>query len=480
MSYMLSHTGYRPTVFLARRSELGDRFDPEMVLFRRRTHEFKYPAKRLVELFSQPPQYGAGERGLEREDPTSPRYIRITDINEFGELLPDLGATASNIEARYVLSDGDLLIARSGNTVGKAYLHQASLQTYECFFAGYLIRFRFDYDVVLPAFVFAITQLPYYRDWVRAVQRAAGQPNINAQEYSNFRIPLPPKPIQQKIVDLLHAAYETKRQSDRQALTLLASIDDVLLEELGLVRKADPPNTIGYRIFRTAFHKLTGQRFDPLFHQGDIFYFVREAKYDLLRLGDLAAYFQTGFAAGRGDQSDEEGAIIQIRPTNISNDRELVFTRNVTIAAAKLKTRKIDVVKRGEVLFNNTNSQAQVGKTVYFDLNGDYFSSNHITRIAPRGAQLNAQYLCYVLNLYQRQKAFFKLCTNWNNQSGVGVDVLERIPIPVPSPQHQALIVAKLENIRDEARKLRLQAIECLQQAKAEIETIILGKEVVE
>jgi type I restriction enzyme S subunit len=192
----------------------------------------------------------------------------------------------------------------------------------------------------------------------------------------------------------------------------------------------------------------------------------------------LASYFLTGFAAGRGDQSDEGGAVIQIRPTNISNDRELVFNRNVTIAAAELKTRKLDVLKRGEVLFNNTNSQEQVGKTVYFDLHEDYFCSNHITRIASKGDQLNAQYLGYVLNLYQRKKVFFRLCTNWNNQSGVGVDMLEKIPIPLPNPKHQALIVAKLENIRDKASKFRFQAIEELQQAKSEIEALILGKEV--
>jgi type I restriction enzyme S subunit len=310
------------------------------------------------------------------------------------------------------------------------------------------------------------------------VQRAAGQPNINAQEYSNFRIPFPPKLTQQKIVDLLHAAYETKRQKERQALTLLSTIDDVLLAELCVTRKSNTPNVIENRIFRTAFHKLTGQRFDPLYHLGDIFHFVREAKCDLVRLGDLASYFLTGFAAGRGDQSDEGGAVIQIRPTNISNDRELVFNRNVTIAAAELKTRKLDVLKRGEVLFNNTNSQEQVGKTVYFDLHEDYFCSNHITRIASKGDQLNAQYLGYVLNLYQRKKVFFRLCTNWNNQSGVGVDMLEKIPIPLPNPKHQALIVAKLENIRDKASKFRFQAIEELQQAKSEIEALILGKEV--
>lgn len=67
-------------------------------------------------------KYGAGEVGIERVSDTTPRYIRITDIDENGELLPGLGMTAANVEPQYFLRDRDLLLARSGNTVGKSYL----------------------------------------------------------------------------------------------------------------------------------------------------------------------------------------------------------------------------------------------------------------------------------------------------------------------------------------------------------------------
>jgi len=301
--------------------------------------------------------------------------------------------------------------------------------------------------------------------------------SINTEQFEELGIPIPPRQIQDCIVKKLVSAYLQRDEVETKAKQLLLSIDNVLFEELGISRKPEMANTIGSRVFNSTFSKVTAHRWDPLFHQGDIFHFIREAKCNLVRLGDLVSHFLTGFAAGRGDQSDEGGAVIQIRPTNISNDRELVFNRNVTIASAELKTRRVDVLNRGEVLFNNTNSQEQVGKTVYFDLQEDYFCSNHITRITSKGDQLNARYLGYVLNLYQRKKVFFRLCTNWNNQSGVGVDMLEKIPIPLPNPKHQALIVSKLENIRDKARKFRLQAIEELQQAKTEIEALILGKE---
>jgi type I restriction enzyme S subunit len=135
------------------------------------------------------------------------------------------------------------------------------------------------------------------------------------------------------------------------------------------------------------------------------------------------------------------------------------------------------VLKRREVLFNNTNSQEQVGKTVWFDLDGHYFSSNHITRIGTKSAELNPQYLAAVLNIYQRRKVFFKLCTNWNNQSGVGSDILQRMPVPIPKPARQTAIVERLEVVRDKARALREQARADLEKAKRDIEALILGKE---
>jgi type I restriction enzyme, S subunit len=211
----------------------------------------------------------------------------------------------------------------------------------------------------------------------------------------------------ERIPKLMMAAIEKQQERIKEAGALLSSIDDVLLDELGIPQAPEIPDRLESRIFNSGFANLSGQRWDPLYYQADIFAFVRKAKCGFQRLGAVGNYFLTGFAAGRSDQGDEEdGGIIQIRPTNLSDDRELVFKRNIYIAATELKAHKSDVLKRGEVLFNNTNSQEQVGKTVWFDLEGDYFSSNHITRIGTKPGELDPCYLASILNLYQRRKVF--------------------------------------------------------------------------
>ena len=82
----------------------------------------------------------------------------------------------------------------------------------------------------------------------------------------------------------------------------------------------------------------------------------------------------------------------------------------------------------GGVVFNNTNSQELVGKTLFIENSIDAYYSNHMTRIKIND-ELNPNYLWIILNFYQQKKIFFNLCTNWNNQSGVGLELLKNLKI---------------------------------------------------
>ncbi|MBV5297252.1 MAG: N-6 DNA methylase [Rhodoferax sp.] len=221
---------------------------------------------------------------------------------------------------------------------------------------------------------------------------------------------------------------------------------------------------------------VTYQRWDPLFHQFNVFQFAAKHSIRFLRLGTLTKYIRTGFAAGKSDQEMETGTgVIQIRPTNINEDRDLIFDRNVYLPFALIQEYPKDILERGEVLFNNTNSQDLVGKTTYFDFDGDYFCSNHITRIATNIEKLDPKYLTYILNAYQRMKIFYRMCVNWNNQSGINADALKNLLVPVPEMKEQKRIVAKLCELEVEAATLRQQAKQKLDDAKSQVEKLILG-----
>ncbi len=156
------------------------------------TNPMGWEVQSLGTLLAEPPKYGAGASATDWR-PGTPRYLRITDIDDSGRMLDGtrVGADLSHDElSKYRLADGDVLIARTGATVGKVYLHLPSSE--DCTYAGYLIRFRLDHTKMEPLFLFGFTRTQVYRDWIVGRQRPTGQPNINAKEYSSLEVPVPP------------------------------------------------------------------------------------------------------------------------------------------------------------------------------------------------------------------------------------------------------------------------------------------------
>lgn len=128
------------------------------------------------------------------------KYIRITDIDDnTHEFLSD-SLTSPDIDLtdaeKYKLSTGDILFARTGASVGKSYIYR----DYDglVYYAGFLIRARIkdEYDV---EFVFQNTLTDKYNKYIAVTSQRSGQPGVNAQEYSEFKIQVPKKEEQIKI-----------------------------------------------------------------------------------------------------------------------------------------------------------------------------------------------------------------------------------------------------------------------------------------
>ena len=160
-----------------------------------------WPVRALRDVTIGKPQYGANARATAWSK-GKPRYVRITDITDVGRLRK-VGAMTLDLDnwEPYRLVPGDLLFARSGNTVGKTYIYHQ--EDGLCAYAGYLIRFRANTEHVKPWYLFALTQTDYYRNWVESRKRVAGQPNINGKEYASLQIPCPPVPLQRRFTKIL-------------------------------------------------------------------------------------------------------------------------------------------------------------------------------------------------------------------------------------------------------------------------------------
>ena len=216
--------------------------------------------------------------------------------------MPHKFKAAEKWSDKHLLSEGDLLFARSGATVGKTYLHDERFDP--AIFAGYCIRFRFN-DEVLPEFVYGFTKTDVYASWVGAIQRPAGQPNINKEEFKSLEIPLPPLVIQRRLVAELDAARAERDRSLAEAERLIVTVDELVLSETGI-----PTDLTTRKVFSVRKSQLRGpltpephavlpleKAVDSAKHIADVGQLIRERVtpskkspdnlYDWIRIDDL-------------------------------------------------------------------------------------------------------------------------------------------------------------------------------------------------
>lgn len=177
---------------------------------------------------------GKGDYGINAPavnfDPKYYTYLRITDISEDGYFIEKGKKSVNHIEARnFILEDGDIVFARTGNSTGKTYLYRRSDGI--LVFAGFLIRFRPDSTKLNSTFLKFITETPYYKNWVSVYSARTGQPGINGYEYSKLTFVLPSVEEQHHIAKKLNALNE-KIQTEQQALAKYQQLKAGLMQDL--------------------------------------------------------------------------------------------------------------------------------------------------------------------------------------------------------------------------------------------------------
>jgi type I restriction enzyme S subunit len=188
-------------------------------------------------LLAEKPEYGANASAEGIGGDGHVRYIRITDISENGALIESGKKYIPMVVGKeYLLAENDILIARTGNTVGKSLLFRASMG--ESAFAGYLIRFRVG-DSLDCHFASQFLRSDAYWAWVKGAIKVGAQPNINSQQYQSMLMPVPPLPEQEKIA------------------AILATVDDKLDV---IARQIEATQTLKQGLMQTLFSRGAGNQ----------------------------------------------------------------------------------------------------------------------------------------------------------------------------------------------------------------------------
>ena len=185
-----------------------------------------YPTKTVDEVSLVKGEYGAQSASIEY-DPSRPRYVRITDINDDGTLNNDFVSSINPMDdEQYRLEYGDFMFARMGATVGKTYAFIEGNQI----FAGYLIRYKLNQKLINPRYLYWYTRLDEYWNWVKLNQSGAAQPGINAKKYGSLQVPVPPMELQKQFASFVEQTDKSKFEIQK-SLEKLETLKKALMQK---------------------------------------------------------------------------------------------------------------------------------------------------------------------------------------------------------------------------------------------------------
>ncbi|MFH1012508.1 MAG: restriction endonuclease subunit S [Candidatus Peregrinibacteria bacterium] len=153
-------------------------------------------------------EYGYTEKAKSHGDY---RFVRITDTNEDGLLTQGSKMYINSFDDanKYVLANGDLLMARTGASAGNLLLFEGNEKAV---FASYLIRMKFKKEILSKLYWY-FSKSKLYWDQVRQLSAGSAQPQFNGGALKQIVFPFPKSlPEQRAIVAKLDAlSGETKK-----------------------------------------------------------------------------------------------------------------------------------------------------------------------------------------------------------------------------------------------------------------------------
>lgn len=243
--------------------------------------------------------------------------------------------------------------------------------------------------------------------------KGAGLKHISKGYIEDLEIPLPSLPTQKKIAEILDTADQL-RQYDKQLIEKY----DALTQSLFLEMFGDPvKNEKGYEV--TLIRELCS-----------------EVKY------------------GTSEKSSENGVFPYLRMNNITYKGYMDFSNLKKINISEKDIHKY-LVKKGDILFNRTNSKELVGKTGLITTAQEYIIAGYLIRI--RTNQLaNPYYIWAHLNSKWSKATLNNMCKNIVGMANINAQELQNIQIlkaPISLQNQFAERVQMIETQKEQAQE---------------------------
>lgn len=354
------------------------------------------------------------------------KYLRITDIDDTTHVflqdnLTSPGADLSYCD-EYIMQDGDIVIARTGASVGKSYVYHTV--DGKIYFAGFLIRMRTNKEVNKD-FIFQKTLTNAYTKHIQFVSQRSGQPGVNVNELKSFSFQIPRDKEEQQAIASYFTTLDSQISASTSRLTSLKQMKAASLQAM-FPQEGETVPKIRFKGF--------------------------EGEWNISRLGD----FSTSFSGGTPTAGVAEfygGEIPFIRSGEIHENRTELF-----LTEAGINNSSAKVVEKGTLLYalyGATSGEVGISK-----IKGAI--NQAILAIYPNKS-VNKIFLSNYLQLKKQRIVGEFLQGGQGNLSGA---LVKSILVTYPSLEEQQAIASYFTSL-DRQISLQSQRLEKLKQIKS-------------
>ena len=167
------------------------------------------------------------------------------------------------------------------------------------------------------------------------------------------------------------------------------------------------------------------------------------------RLGDICSDIKYGTSI----PSNENGDYKYLRMNNITNDGFLDVSHYKTISLPEKELEKC-LVKKGDIIFNRTNSRELVGKSCVFTKEEKMVIAGYLIRIRLKEG-FEPQFITYNMNMQRSLGLFNHLIIGAVHQANISAKNIQKVFINYPIISEQKIIVSTLDSIKSKVDSLQ-------------------------
>lgn len=424
-------------------------------------------------------------------------YIQLLQIRDFGENgIPTF--VPQNRVTKFCDKD-DILIARYGASLGRIVTGLAGAYNVA------LAKTIFDKNLLIKRFVYYLLQTQIFQAPLKMISRSA-QNGFAKHEIAHIEIPIPPLETQQAIVNKIESLFDeidegigrlktaaqqiqqyrqsllknafngelTKEWRSKHADTLPSANE--LLAQIQTTREQHHAQQLADWQTAVSQWEQNGKEGKKPSKPSTLKKLESIEKLNEIELTELPdgwfwgrlGLMTLGVEYGTSAKSQPEGKVPVLRMGNMQNGKidwtDLVYSDN----DEEIKQYSL---KKGDVLFNRTNSPELVGKTSIIETDEKAIFAGYLIRINHLTEITDGRYLTYFLNSMIAKKYGNFVKTDGVNQSNINGQKLINYPFVFCSLEEQKEVANILEQkltacdqVTDELAK-QLKQAELLKQA---------------